>query len=180
MQHGDNFPNCSSIVDNLQEWQYDSIDQSTFQYQAGVDANSNESLCLSQLYCNSTDTLEASCDDYWFNHERLSVGFCISFLFLSFVGLAPYITLDIQETMVEEAVLNCLLDTSSPSLHRAKCVGAQIIYFSLRGRHLILPFFIAQATASIFLSNDFSVINMLLNILSITFLVEIDNILWKE
>ena len=168
--------NCSAFIDNLEEWQYESIDHSIFRYNRNVDIFSNESLCLSQLHCNATDLLEGDCDDYWFNKWRLGFGYIVSFVFLSVAGLAPYIATDIEEAVVEETILDCILHPESPPLKSTIWFGVQVMYFLTRGRQFVLPFVTAQATASVFLSDTFSIINMILNILSITFLLEIDDI----
>ena len=154
----------------------ESIDPTQFLYDKTVNVHSNESLCMSQLYCNQTDTIDSTCDDYVLNKKRLSKGYILSFIFLSIVGLAPKFTVDIEEAMVEETVVDCLTDSSNALGNWIAWLGAQLMYFLLRGRHLILPFFTAQAMTSIFLSETFSVMNVLLNILSITFLIEIDDI----
>ena len=169
------FPNCSLIASELEEWELESIDHTKFVYDSSVDVDSDESLCFSQIYCNATDTMESGCDDYVINRKRLSRGYILSFIFLSVAGLAPYFTIDMEDTIVEETVLDCILE-SSATMKWITWLGAQSMYFLLRGRHLILPFFIAQATTAIFLSDTFSVMNMLLNILSIAFLIEIDDL----
>merc|ERR1712157_223967 len=68
---------------------------------------------------------------------------------------------------------NALKRNTSMSLKSR--IPAQLIYIVQRVRCYIIPFLAAQATAGIILSERFSVGGVMLNILAITFIVELDD-----
>ena len=150
-----NFPNCSSIANELQEWELESTDHVKFACDSTASVNSNESLCAFQTHCNATGGMESSCDDCSLSATRLSKGYIKWFNFFSVAGLALFFATDMEESMVEERVIDCVLHSNCGSMKWRTSLGAQYVHFLIRGMHLLLPFFIAQAARSIFVSQVF-------------------------
>merc|ERR1712087_502168 len=102
------------------------------------------------------------------------MGCVLSLIFFSFMGLAPSLTSEIEEAPTEERLLKFSLNQNCYWI--LKVVG-QVMYIVLRIRCYMIPFLATQATASIIIGESFLVKNIILNILSIVFVTETDNLL---
>jgi len=146
-----------------------------------ADFSKNElTKCLAQAHCQSTtlaqeDSLENPvCPHLSLTMKRLSLDQIIVFIAIIFL-FASSLTSDIEESSVEEAVLDYVIKTHG----RKNLVSRYILRTSIRIRRHILPWFVAGAASSVILVDGLSSKNILLNLLAVIFITETDNTLAK-
>ena len=69
-----------------------------------------------QFCCNAMGTVESRCGDRVLNAKRLSRGYIKSLNFLSVAVLVPFLATNVEESMAEERVLDCMLHLSCGSI----------------------------------------------------------------
>lgn len=117
-------------------------------------------------YCEDNDVMPSKCDYY---QNNLSFADQTSYAILFFVTLvlASFIIHDMDMATKERRYL---------SRRAPNGIFKHMLSTLLLGRRMILPFTVAQAVICSIISDAFKPINILLNALSITFILEADDI----
>jgi len=132
--------------------------------------NVTKEACVTLIHCNNTKTFDGSCDYIKLNTSRINWDTRLTVLFLTFLWMFPIIQ-DITEAATEERILDHRLAAGSRS------VAAEIVRLALRIRRCFLPFLTTFATLIMLVTDDVSAVNIILNLLAVTFITEADNVM---
>lgn len=141
------------------------------------DTNSTLLNCLAYKHCSINDmdsnsNLSGHCDFIDLNMSKMDIS---NWLLISFMGLlwALPVSKDIKEATIEEKYLFHHIGESFS-------FPAEITRLSLRMKRFVLPYHATFATITLIISeHDISSKNIILNFLSITFILEADNVLYE-
>jgi hypothetical protein len=130
--------------------------------------------CLAYQHCQSTEldidtNFKGHCDFVALNRSRMDAGSWLLIVFLALLWALP-VSRDIEESAVEERILDLGVDGINS-------IPAYIICLSLRLRRFYLSLLATSTTLALILTDDISTKNIILNFLSITFILEADNVL---
>lgn len=141
-----------------------------------IESNTNSTLleCLSYEHCKINDLdyeteFEGHCDFIALNMGKIDPGFWLLIGFFSLLWALP-VCQDIEEAAIEEKVLDHHIGESFS-------IPAEIMRVALRIRRFILPLLATSVTVVFLVTDEISTKNIVLNFLSITFILEADNIL---
>jgi hypothetical protein len=138
--------------------------QQTSMFQSSQPANVEEAKHMAENI-NSCDYLALVKNK--FNGPQMAV-----FVFMVFI-FASSMSSDMEEAAIEEALL---LNAAFKNDSFVNIVPAQLLLVSLRYRRFILPWAIGAAVIAVSLTNDLSIVNILLNVLALEFLLNADSL----
>merc|ERR1719203_2490346 len=114
-------------------------------------------------------------DHYSLNHNLMSKGVLMTLIVCGLLGLGSSLLGEIEEARTEGKILTAALKKNSFKLGVLSLIPAQLTYIVTRIRSYIIPFSAAHATAGIMLTTPFSVGTITLNVLAVTFIIELDD-----
>lgn len=132
----------------------------------------DEKRCAAYHHCKNTDmdvstNFMGHCDFVHLNMKKMDLEIWTIIFFLSLLWMLP-VCQDVAEATAEEIVLDYHLKGTLNG-------PAEIIRVSLRIRKYWLPFFATSATVVLLLTGEMSSINVILNFLAVTMVLETDN-----
>ena len=128
--------------------------------------------CLAWQHCQALDSFPLECDHLKFKMDRLHWTAGLVLILLSFLMTQP-LAEDMDEAAVEEALLDHQLRLGGHS--PVVLVAAEILRASLRIRSFFLPMVISAAAVAVIVTGSYSSSDILLNLLAVSFVTEIDN-----
>jgi hypothetical protein len=123
-------------------------------------------------YCNVTDKYPTRCDNIVKNSQASSAFDILSIIVSSFL-LAGYLALDLTEAITENALLLYRIRDLPPARARAARVIGWVLF---RLRAYLLPFYVIGAVTALIVMNPMKIDQVMLNFLSISFILETDNL----
>lgn len=166
----------TTYPDKWEKWDLVDIDHKELWVQSKV-KNSTFLDCASYKHCQENEIDEevedfkfkGHCDFVHLYRSKMDKGVWIFAGLLALLWVHP-ISQDIEEAAIEERVLN---------YHIAgyNSIPAEIMRMALSIRRFILPFMAVSANVILILTDDISTKHLFLNFLSITFIMESDNVL---
>lgn len=183
------YSNCPSIINTAETG--DDIDQTVLWFDRSYKANYNISKygkrgeegfwCLAWHHCEQTEMYEQTdekdnrCDYVSLIANKFTRTRKFVYV-MAMTILAFYLSKDIEEAAVEEAVLDHhLASINEDEGLTLKYLPAFFLRLSLRYRRNVLSWMIAITVIGVSLAEDLSVLNIMLNVLAILFIAEADS-----
>jgi len=180
--------NCPSIINDTETG--DDIDQTVLWFDRSYKANYNNSKygeqgddgfwCLAWQHCEQTEMYKQADEKDRCDYVSLIANkftYTRKFIYvIAIMILAFHLSQDIEEAAIEEAILgHHLASTNENEALNLKHLPAFLLRLSLRYRRNVLPWMVAIAVIGVSLSDDLSVLNIMLNVLAILFILNADS-----
>lgn len=155
------------------------------------DINQTTIECLAMLHCLhsninyelgaeiDTGSMYATCDFLELINTKVTWTVFWILIFTSLIfGTFSYN--DIRECIIEERVLNYVIEKQDDDATlKNPFTSCGLMFFSLRMRRFVMPWWVAGATTTIVATSTISAKEVLLNLAAVTFITEVDNYMAK-
>ena len=133
-------------------------------------------LCAAWAYCSDTDTMPLQCDLLVLKRERTHSTVRFAIIVVALLLALPLVQ-DMDEAITEEEVLSRRRQTHGRNARFLRRLASATLGVSLRVRRCVLPAFISAATAAVIVASSFTVTEVVLSLLSVTFITDVDGML---
>ena len=171
---------CAPTIDGRLDFEWDDVDHmATFFSKHSDYAENGFSLaegCLAWKHCTETDKFLERCDHIVLKENRLHPSAMLIFFFVSLFMALPLIQ-DMNEAAVEEALLDHELALKSDVQPLSMFVAVMFVRTSLRIRYGVLPYITTTTVVAVIVASNFSMSDIVLNVLTVSFILEADNVI---